>query len=252
MRPRTVLCTLLQGSLVHVLATTDGSAEGIRLAFDHGGFVPNTTTPEEDATNCTITHTKHTETMTCVFNKPTTDMVHCIRTQRRTTEWPPLRVRIADVHNITYVPESSESMLNIFIARDLYRNHKVLSRRKYPADFLSHDEQIKRDRDEEDVLDTKKARSVKIAFGIMLTVIAAFTCLVAVFNTRTIFKMGVSEKEDFLDAAVQRSDLIERLREVVRLKRKLLAELEKFKVEEDDDGDDDVTLSPRRLSTSGK
>ncbi|KAF2851092.1 hypothetical protein T440DRAFT_554482 [Plenodomus tracheiphilus IPT5] len=233
-----VLCTLVQGPLFPLLATAGATTKSLGLALDND-FAPNTTL-KADTTNCTLTHTKHTETLTCVFSRPKAHIVSCTRIQGRDSTSPPLRIRLAGVDNVTYVPENPESMFNIFVARDLYRDHKSKSKRAVDttAVMKARDPDIIR---REEMVGPK--RHVKAAFAIMLTLIGFIVFMVAMFNTRHMFKMGSSDQKEVLDSTLQRNDLIDKIQECIRQKEWLQAELAKVEAKEHEEGSDTLSMA---------
>ncbi|KAH9879943.1 hypothetical protein J1614_001967 [Plenodomus biglobosus] len=237
MRLYTVISAVVKWRLLPFLATAGVAGESMELALDND-FALNTSILDADTTNCTITLTKHTETMTCIFSKPKTHTVNCARSQRSNNNSPPLRIRITGVDNVTYVPENPESMLNIFVARDLYRDHKAKLKRPMTArDDMAYDLEAQH----HDLVKTKN--EIRVALALMLLLLTVIVSTVAMFNTRHMFKMGSSDQKEVLDLALQRNDLIDKIRECSRQKKWLQAELAKVKVEEDKDDSDRLSVA---------
>lgn len=235
MRLYTVFSILVQCSL---LQATAAAAESMELTVNNA-IALNTSMLDTDTTNCTMKQTKHTEIMTCIFSQPRTHTVHCTRSQRSHTNSPPLRLRILGVENTTYVPENAESMLNIFIARELYYEHKTRSKKPPLTARYSRDYGLVQ---QEEVL-TRAKKKIFATFIVMLTLLTMIVGTVAMFNAQHMFKMGSSDQKEVLDLALQRNDLIDKIRECARQKQWLHAELDKVRAEEISRGSDTLSMA---------
>lgn len=197
---------------------------------------------DTELTTCTITHPNHTEIMTCIFGRPRTPTAVCTRSHGTADDSPPLRLRINGLSNVTYVPESPESMLHIFIARDLYRDHKEdMARMKRTvaaaAAFASPDpadiawRKIKQ-------LD-EAGKELTNALIMIMAATGFFVFLVAMANTRHMLTVASMDQKTFLSKLLKRNDIVDQIQECDREKRRLQEQLARFDLDHDEDEDED-------------
>jgi len=198
----------------------------------------STSALDADLTTCTITPTKHTEITTCTFGWPKTNTAVCTRSHGTAEGSPPLRLRIDGIANVTYVPESPESMLHIFIARDLYRDHKedLAKVKRAVAATASFS-----DPDTADVAWKRikhlasMRRELTNVLIVIMTATGVFVLLVAMANTRHMLTVASMDQKTFLSRLLKRNDIVDQIQECDREKRRLQEQLARFDFDHDED-----------------